>query len=90
MLSPVLRTKRAAAQNYDHRVLTLQFGKLAMFSGVIGKLVIREDRPWNNVGAHFIKKKSATIPNRSIQDVHQDDAQEASGICDLNPEWGDR
>ena len=90
MLAPVFRTKRAAAQNHDHRVLALQFGKLAMFSGVIGKLVIREDCSWNIVGAHFIKKKRATIPSRSIPDGHQDDAQAASGICDLIPEWGDR
>src|SRR5258705_276738 len=49
-----------------------------MFSSVIGKLVIREDRSWNNVGAHFIKKKRATIPSRAIQDVRQDAVRAAN------------
>jgi hypothetical protein len=34
----------------------LQFGELPVFRGVVGKLIVGEDSPWNNVRAH---RKSA-------------------------------
>ena len=34
-------------------MLSLQFGELPTFRGVIGKLVVGEDGPWNNVRSHI-------------------------------------
>jgi hypothetical protein len=47
-----LRTKTSAAQNDDHRILSLYFGKLPVFAGMIGKLVIGEACSGNNVRSH--------------------------------------
>jgi hypothetical protein len=32
--------------------LSLQFGELPAFRGVVGKLIVGEDSPWNNVRSH--------------------------------------
>src|SRR3982751_791816 len=53
MLSAIFRAISAAAENHDHWVLRLQFRQLAMFPGVIRKLVIWEDSSWNNVRTHY-------------------------------------
>src|SRR4029077_12988652 len=52
MLTAIFRTKSSAAEHDNHRILSLQFGKLAMFSGVIGKLVIGKYRSGDNVTTH--------------------------------------
>src|SRR5438270_6345035 len=36
----------------DHRLLSLQFGELSVFRGVVGQLIVGEDSPWNDVRAH--------------------------------------
>jgi hypothetical protein len=55
MLPAVFRTKCAAPEYDDHRIVFLQFGQLAMFPSVIRKVVIGKDSSGNNVGTHFIK-----------------------------------
>jgi hypothetical protein len=52
-LPAVLGAVTAAAENEHHRVLSLQIGKLAALSCVVGQLVIGKDRPWNDVGSHL-------------------------------------
>src|SRR3954463_9422046 len=56
MLPAILRAIGATAENHDHRILLLQLGKLAVFPGVIGKLVIREDSSRHNVRAHRVER----------------------------------
>ena len=34
-------------------MLSLQFGELPVFRGVVGKLIVGEDRPGNNVRSHM-------------------------------------
>src|SRR6266516_6168285 len=34
-------------------MLSLQFGELPAFRGVVGKLIVGEDSPWNNVRSHM-------------------------------------
>ena len=34
-------------------MLSLQFGELPAFRGVVGKLIVGEDSPWNNVRSHI-------------------------------------
>jgi hypothetical protein len=53
MLPPVLGAVGAAAEDENHWVLSLQFGELPAFSGMVGKLIVREDSPWNNVRSHI-------------------------------------
>jgi len=53
MLPAVLWTVTAPAEYKDHWVLSLQFGELAPLCRVIGKLVIGEHSPWNNVRSHM-------------------------------------
>jgi hypothetical protein len=48
-LAAVLRAETAAAENENHGVWSLQFGELAAFRGVVGKLVVREDRTRDDV-----------------------------------------
>ena len=43
MLPAIFRAISAAAENHDHRIQRLQLGQLAMFPGLIRKLVIWED-----------------------------------------------
>jgi hypothetical protein len=56
-LPAVLGSIAAAAQDEDHRILALQLGELPAFGGVVGQLVVREDRSGNDVSAH---RKSST------------------------------
>src|ERR1700748_881806 len=51
-LPAILGTIAAAAEHEDHRIGSLQLGKVAMFSRVVVELVVRKHRPWNNVGPH--------------------------------------
>jgi hypothetical protein len=45
----------------NHRVLSLQIRKLPPLSGVVGKLIVGEDAPWNNISSHM---KSSNSPTR--------------------------
>src|ERR1700685_3121292 len=56
-LPAVLGTETSAAQHQNHWMLSLEFGELPAFGSVIGKLVVGEDNPWNNVRSHV---KSST------------------------------
>jgi hypothetical protein len=51
-LSAVLGAESATAQHEHHRMLALQLGELPVFRRVIGKFVVGEDGPWNNVRSH--------------------------------------
>src|SRR5262249_54454619 len=51
-LPAVFGAETSAAEDENHRVLSLQFGELPPLSGVVGKLIIGEDSPWNNVRSH--------------------------------------
>jgi hypothetical protein len=42
----------SAAEGEDHRMLSFQFRELPVFRGVVGKLVVGKDSPWNDVGSH--------------------------------------
>src|SRR5580700_6245374 len=52
-LAAILGAESSAAQDENHWVLSLQFGELPMFRGVIGKLIIGEHCPGNNVRSHI-------------------------------------
>src|SRR6185503_3215111 len=52
-LAPVLGAVTAAAQDEDHRIRSLEFGELPALRGVIGKLVVGEQRPGNDVRSHL-------------------------------------
>jgi len=52
VLPAVLGAKTSAAQNKNHGVLSLQFGELPVFAGMIGKFVIGKLRSGNNVSSH--------------------------------------
>jgi hypothetical protein len=52
-LAAVLWAEASAAEHDNHRILPLQFGEFSMFPGVVGKLVVGEDSPWNHVGSHL-------------------------------------
>jgi hypothetical protein len=53
MLLAVLGAETSAAEDENHWMLLLQFGKLPAFCGVIGKLIVGEDSPRNNVRSHM-------------------------------------
>src|SRR5437868_13456372 len=53
MLPAVLRTETSAAEDENHRILSLQFGKLSAFRSVVGKLVVGEDSAGNYVRSHM-------------------------------------
>src|SRR5262249_47508246 len=48
-LPAVLGAETSAAEDENHGILSLQFGELPAFRGVVGKLIVGEDSPWNNV-----------------------------------------
>jgi hypothetical protein len=52
-LPAVLRAEASAAEDENHRVLSLQFGELPPLSGVVGKFIVGEDSPRNNVRSHM-------------------------------------
>jgi hypothetical protein len=43
----------SAAEDENHRMLSLQLGELPALCGVVGQFVVGEDSPWNNVRAHM-------------------------------------
>ena len=52
VLPAVLGTEAAAAEHENHRMLPLHFGKPPALAGMVGKLIIREDGSWDDVGSH--------------------------------------
>jgi hypothetical protein len=65
-LPAVFGAETAAAQDENHGMLSLQFGELPAFRGVVGKLIVGEDSPGNNVRSH---KKSSTVGCESLRYV---------------------
>src|SRR5208283_680847 len=52
-LPAVLGAETSAAEDENHWMLSLQFGELPAFRGVVGKLIVARDRPGNNVRSHM-------------------------------------
>ena len=53
ILPPLLGAETSAPEDENHWMLSLQFGELPAFRGVVGKLMIGEDSPLNNVRPHM-------------------------------------
>jgi hypothetical protein len=53
-LPAILGAEPPAAEDENHWMLSLQFGELPAFCGVVGKFIVGEDSPWNNVRSHMI------------------------------------
>jgi hypothetical protein len=51
-LATVFGAETAAAEDQDNGMLSLQFGELPPFRRVVGKLIVWELGPWNNVRTH--------------------------------------
>jgi hypothetical protein len=51
-LAAILGAKSSAAEDENHGMWSLQFGELAAFRGMVRKLIIGEQSPWNNVSSH--------------------------------------
>jgi hypothetical protein len=51
-LSAVLGAETAAAEDKNHGMRSLQFGQLPVLRCVVGKLIVGEDGPRNDVGSH--------------------------------------
>ena len=66
-LPAILGAVPAAAEDENHRILSLEFGQLPVFSGVVRKLVVGEEGPWNDVLSHrksfraFFRKPSRGV-----------------------------
>jgi hypothetical protein len=58
-LPAVLRAETAAAEDEHHGMLALQLGELPVFRRVVGKFVVGEDGPWNNVRSHMTSPQLA-------------------------------
>ena len=65
-LPAVFGAEATAAQDEDHGMLSLQFGELPAFRGVVGKLIVGEDSPGNNGRSH---KKPPTVGCESLRYV---------------------
>jgi hypothetical protein len=52
-LSAVLGAETAAAEDEHHGMLALQLRELPAFRRVIGKFIVWENGPWNNVRSHM-------------------------------------
>jgi hypothetical protein len=52
-LPAVLGSVTPAAEDEHQGVLSLQFGELPVFRGVVGQLIVGEDSPGNNVRSHL-------------------------------------
>jgi hypothetical protein len=52
-LPAVFGAETSAAEDQNHRDLALQFGELPSLSGVVGKFIVVEDSPRNNVRSHI-------------------------------------
>jgi hypothetical protein len=59
MLPAIFRAISAAAENQNHRIQRLQLRQLAMFPGLVGKLVIWERAP-GIMSARIIKEKRSS------------------------------
>src|SRR5580700_2767583 len=68
-LPAILGTETSAAEDQNHWMWSLQFGQLAAFCGVVGKLIVREDGPWNDVRSHMKSYPVEKILVRRIDDV---------------------
>jgi len=53
MLPAIFGAVPSAAEDENHWILSLQFGELPAFPGVVGKLIVGKDGPWNNVRSHL-------------------------------------
>jgi hypothetical protein len=51
-LPTIFGAATSAAEDENHRMLSLQLGELPALYGVVGH-VVGEDSPWNNVRAHI-------------------------------------
>jgi len=51
-LPAVFGAEAAAAEDKNHGMRSLQLGKLSALGGVVGKLVVGEDRSCNDVSSH--------------------------------------
>src|SRR5215469_8608077 len=75
-LPAVLRAVTSAAQDENHWMLFLQFGELPAFRGVVGKLIVRENRSWNDVKSHTKPPQldacgRATATSSSISEMYR-------------------
>src|ERR1700675_307261 len=52
-LPAVLGAESSTAEDENHGVWSLQFGELPTFRGLVGKLIVGEDCPGNNVRSHI-------------------------------------
>ena len=51
-LPAILGAEGPAAEDENHRMLSLQFGELTAFRRVVRELIVGKYRPWNNVRSH--------------------------------------
>ena len=65
-LPAVLGSVTPAAEDEDHGVLSLQFGELSVFRGVVGQLIVGEDSPWNDVRAHWKSSGGSVSARRCV------------------------
>jgi hypothetical protein len=80
-LPAILGAETSAAEDENHWMLSLQFGELPAFRGVVGKLIVGEDSPWNNVRSHM---KSSTVGCASPGNVSMVSSQRShSGLSQL-------
>lgn len=52
MLSTLLRTETAAAEDENHWILFLRLRELPAFCGVVGELIIAKNSAWSNIISH--------------------------------------
>jgi hypothetical protein len=52
-LPAVLRAETSTAEDENHWTLSLQFRELPPLRGMIGKLIVGEHSPWNDVMSHM-------------------------------------
>jgi hypothetical protein len=58
MLPAVLGAETSAAEDENQGILSLQFGELSALRRVVGKLIVGEDNPRNDVRSHM---KSSSV-----------------------------
>ena len=78
-LPAVLGAETAAAEDEDHGMLALQLGEFPVFSCVVGKLIVGEDSPWNDVRSH---PRSSTSPGYRRWSQIDDDIAVGLGAAD--------
>jgi len=57
-LPALFGAEASPAEDENHRVLSLQFGELPALSAIVGKFIVGEDSPRNNVRSHLKSSKS--------------------------------